>query len=517
MGFHRHLFTALLAVAVVLFAAPGTARACGGLFCAAATPTLQTSETILFEVPGDGTITVTVGIGYSGAPGDFSWIVPVSDTPTLAVTHPNFLSLLDAATQPRFLLPSAVCSDPIPCDDCESEGFDGGGGASSVDVQSLEPVGPYSPEVISSDDPGALTDWLADNGYGITDAMEPLIADYVTSGMKFLGLKLTPGQSTSRIAPLRMTYPGSNPTVPLRLTGVGALPDMQVAVLVAAGSRYQPGNWPGFAVDRANVRASALGSTNYEGLVTWRVDQRGGRAWATEMAGPSATVLTELNDLGLDDFDGMDEVEALVARHSNLTRFYTRISPWEMTTDPTFVSSALPQVSRTIDLSGRPEQEFCPDGMDWDTVVEVWSECSRRYCGRGDCAAIDGEWGALEGCACPDGTAAMPSWGSSCVPFDEDVLGGDPCAAAGADVCGESGSCVAFNGRPACVCAPGNAFIAGECQADFRRYQPERMLAPVANEIPSGCESGCEGADGARGAWLLLMAPLLGWRRRGTR
>lgn len=499
-------------ILALLLSAPVPALACGGLWCGSATPTLQTSETVLFEVPGDGTITVTVGISYSGAPEDFSWIVPVPDTPTLSVTHPNFLSLLDAATQTRLRLFSAICTDPYICGDCDSAGFGGGGGASSVNVQRLEPVGPYSPEIISSDDAGALTEWLEDKGYGVTARMEPLIADYVLSGMKFLGLRLTPGENPGAIAPLRMTYPGSIPTVPLRLTGVAAAADMRVSVLVAAGTRYQPGNWPGFAVDRANVRASAFGRTNYGPLVAWRIDQRGGRAWVKEMAGSSETVLDELSDLGFEDIDGFDEVQALVDDHRYLSRFNTVISPWEMTTDPTFVPSATPPVERWIDLSGRPDQEFCPVGTGWDREfsAEVFAECALTYCGRGDCAAVDFDSGTGTGCVCDRGAVAL---GGTCVPDDADILGGDPCGAAGAGVCGERGTCVPINGRAACACPAGEAFVGGECRDDFRRYSPERLLAPIQNEVPAGCDAGCAD-DGTNAAWLLLLAPAARWRRR---
>lgn len=510
---------AVLVAATLALALPvPDAAACGGLFCDNnAAPTLQTSETILFEVPGDGTITVTVGISYSGSPENFSWIIPVRETPDLSVTHPNFLSLLDAATMPRFRLPELVCSYPDICGACDGAGMPEGGGDSSVHVRDLPAVGPYDPEVISSEDPGALIDWLDDNGYGVTSAMEPLIAEYVTSNMKFLGLKLTPGETVGSIAPLRMTYAGTTPSVPLRLTAVGARPDMAVSVVVAAATRYQPGNWPGFAVDRNNVRASALGGTNYGALVAWRIDERGGRAWVTEMAGPSRSVIEELEELGVDDREGMDEIRDLVDSYPMVTRFATRISPWEMTTDPTFVPSANPSIDRWIDLSGRPAQEFCPEGHDWEwgMPAPAFGACARSYCGEGDCVAGDVEPSGLwpESCLCPEGTALVfGNLGSTCAPTDADVMGGDPCAV-NPNRCGERGACVPINGQAACVCPTGEAFLDGECTADFTRYEPARLLAPVENEIKAGCDAGCEGG-GVDGAWLILVAPLLGWRRR---
>ena len=500
-------------ILLLLALLPGAAAACGGLFCGGSL-TVQSGERILFEVPGDGTISVTVGIQYFGDPDEFSWVVPVSETPDLTVTHPGFLALLDAATQPVITYPDATCI-PGNCEACDGAGTEDSSGATSdVHVLDLEPVGPYEPEVISSDDAGALTDWLEANDYRVTSAMEPMIAEYVASGMKFLGLKLTPGTNPGNIAPLRMTYSGTVPTVPLRLTAVAADNDTPITVLVAGSGTYVAGNWPGFRVDPTNVRASTYsGATNYSALVRWRVNQRGGRAWVTEMAGPSRRVLDELEELNLDGQDGFDEVEELVGRHAYITRFFTHISPWEMTSDPTFVLGPNAELGRDIDLSGRATQDYCGTGYG-DPVL---AECSMTYCGPGDCVSwldpLDVEEGwniPSTGCACPDGWAATGgAAGATCARIDADSVGGDPCAS-NPQICGESGVCVGINGRAACVCSPGEAWVGGECRTGFTRYQPEQLLADIPADVRSDCSS-C--SSDASAAWLLLLLPM-GLRRR---
>ncbi len=98
---------ALVATGVVV--APTDADACGGFFCSNS-PVDQNAERILFEVhePPVG-VTAVVEIAYTGDPGDFSWIVPVPETPNLDVVPTSTLRLLDAATAPNIIPPPVTC------------------------------------------------------------------------------------------------------------------------------------------------------------------------------------------------------------------------------------------------------------------------------------------------------------------------------------------------------------------------------------------------------------------------
>ena len=251
---------------------PAEAEACGGFFCSNS-PVDQNAERILFEVhPPPVGVTAVVEIAYTGDPADFSWIVPVPETPTLEVVPTSTLRLLDAATAPNIIPPPTNCESG---DRFANEGFPPSAGVDAVaepdvTVEDLPVVGAFDPEVISSDDPGALVDWLNTNGYLITPAMEPFIAQYVEQGYKFLGLKLTPDAGVTDIAPIKFSCPnGEMPLVPIRLTGVSAEPEMGVLVFVAGEQRYAPQNFRNILVDSNQVQFDPrVGSSNYYPLVS---------------------------------------------------------------------------------------------------------------------------------------------------------------------------------------------------------------------------------------------------------
>lgn len=524
----------LLSVLVLLLPAP--ALACGGLFCSAAQPlpVQQDAERILFEIHPDDTISATVEIRYSGTPDAFAWVVPVPDTPGLGVVPQDALAALDSATAPVFTgqrttcheLPESGCNSAqgvaaamplgaLPAlaltgcpasygDDYGDYGYDTG-----IEVETLPQVGPYLSEVVSSDDPTLIFDWLINNDYLLTEAMRPKIEEYSTMGMKFLAMKLAAGFDATAITPIRMTYPGTAPMVPLVLTAVGAEPEMDVLVFIGHTRRWQAENFANFRVDPADLRVDPnTAQNNYRPLLSWLIDQRGGEAFATEFAGDAASALNgRFWDLGEVD-DWLAEVTTI----PYLTRMRTRISASEMTTDPRFEPSDGGTLPATLDLSSVPPIEVClnDDGL---------APCGQTYCGPGARCAPSDAFGP--GCACPEGTAARTVTSNDplvpdtvyCEDLDADLFADvaldlpDVCAS---EDCGE-GFCVGINGIPACVCDEGAAaFASGGCRFVDTTLGPEQLIAPVPGSVEA------EPPASAALLGLLLLLPLA-WVRRAAR
>src|SRR5262249_41076409 len=112
----RNIFRLFLPGLAVTFliASTSSASACGGFFCTTQ-PVLQSAERIVFAVnDDDGTITAVVGIAYSGAANQFSWVVPVPSEPKVDVAETESIDALSAATTPRFIIPSNPCPVPSP-------------------------------------------------------------------------------------------------------------------------------------------------------------------------------------------------------------------------------------------------------------------------------------------------------------------------------------------------------------------------------------------------------------------
>jgi MYXO-CTERM domain-containing protein len=501
---------------------PAAALACGGFFCQIV-PVEQNAERILFEVDPSGTTTVVVDIRYSGEPDAFSWVVPVPVTPALDVAPPSSLALLDGATGPMILAPPTKCTGGVGQ---ERALVGASGDDDDVNVEDLPQVGPFDPEVVSSDDPAALIDWLNENGYLITAEMEPLIASYVQQGLKFLAMKLAPDAGVGDITPIAMSYTAS-PMIPLSLTAVAAEPEMGVIVFVAASERWQSSNYMNLTLDPADVQANPVnGQTNYFPLISWLVDEAGGRAFVTQFADTQSVVSDNVAGvfLGADDEEeARTWVNAVLARRGYLTRLYTRVSAVEMTIDPQF--QAAPDstpVSRVIDLSDRPAVETC--GPDPAPVP-----CGSTYCGpEALCATTDA---GVDGCVCAEGSTgrvirepARPGGPLvetvTCQSHEIDMLASvtgsadgpvDPCLGMS---CGDFGTCTPVNGFATCACDEGYAAVprgdgTAVCAKTRRTFDASQLRWTTA-----GCSCDAAGHAGGSLAALTLVALVVGRRRR---
>ncbi len=497
--------TALLAVAAALAAfAPAAASACGGFFCSAQ-PVDQQAERILFVDHGDGTITSYVEIAYQGEPEGFAWVVPVPSVPELDTWYGRAFNGLDLATQPQFQVPWGCFAE------ADAGGAAGGappGARDDVDVLAQERVGPFDTVTIQSQDPRALVEWLRANGYRILPAMEPFVALYTAEGMKFLAMKLAPGEDTDSIEPIKMTYAGMAPAVPLRLTSVAAQLEMGVKIWILSDRRYGLVNGENLLIDDADLRFDPwTWTTNYVPLVARMVDDADGKAFVTELAGPTAELAQTVRDsfvpdrLGQEAIDARDALADVLASKPYITRLYARLSPAEMDYDPIFgaveggdVSNlhVVPQPEGMVDVCGPP--------------VETYDPCDFAACGQGGtCAAVEDEArGAVPACACTEGTLARAqndgaaragatvACGDARLNFtDADVMGGDPALAfpdaCAGDPCGAGNECVTLNGFQSCRCAPGKVAV-GLLDEMGRAYascaDPIVPVPPAALNVP---------------------------------
>ncbi len=345
------------ALAAVL-AGAGQTCACGGLF----SPDMlvdQNAERIIFVDNGDGTLTSIIQIDYLGSAEDFAWVLPVppslqaDDVLVLEDGRATF-NALELATDPVFIKPEAPS--------CFSLAMGGGAvageGVGAVDIYGSGSVGPYAFDIIGSDDPGVLFDWLGDNGYPVTPEIEPLIGVYIEGGMAFLAMRLLPGEAASSIEPVQVTFPAQNPMIPLQMAAVAAVPDTRILVWFFGAAPAAPVNYARAQVPDDRLIFYERGGNNYRALLSEQVDMAGGQAFVTEYAGPTRA------------FQFTDPLlQELAAGHPYLTRLSTVISPEEMTVDPAFLfDPAEPEVSQVHDLTYRGGDAW---EMDCVTVRQV--------------------------------------------------------------------------------------------------------------------------------------------------
>lgn len=317
------ILTASLAASLLL-AAGGSrrARACGGFFCdrpptTGALPIAQNAENVLFVLDtdpetGKGRVEAHIQILYTGTAAQFSWVVPVTATPTLDVGNDVLFDRLEPLTRPSYRLKWGTEGT------CQGLGGGGGGsilggcggsGSSAVRLKggvaggdTIQPpvvqvlfrgnVGPYDSAVVKSDDPGALKTWLTDNGYFVSDDAARIVDDYVAAHSSFVALRLRQGQDTSAIQPIILRLPAEEACLPLKLTAIAATPDVRINVWVLGSGRAVPINYTEIGLNFSKLDWFGSGK-NYNELLGQAADEAGGNAFAVEYAQPTLSVAAQ--------------------------------------------------------------------------------------------------------------------------------------------------------------------------------------------------------------------------------
>jgi hypothetical protein len=307
------IHNAVLAVAAVAALPARAALACGCLAMPnAATPVVQAGERILFA--HDGTdVVATIQIRYSGSADQFGWLLPLPSVPTLQIGTDELFTQLGAQTQPTYRLTTITmaCDGTTTSRTTSSGGFGCGSDFSVAasatprsgmqmttsdqsggEVVVRDSIGPYDYAVLKADDQTEMLTWLQDNRFFVPAATSSVVTPYIHPGAYFLALKLRAGQSVGDIVPVIVRYASDLPMVPLVLTQVGAVPDMNVTIWLLGDGRAIPRNYRHTVL---NDMGLYLNLESYESLVTRATREAPARhTFVTEYAGPSSVMAGKL-------------------------------------------------------------------------------------------------------------------------------------------------------------------------------------------------------------------------------
>lgn len=333
--FAGSLMTVLMGA--VMVAAPQPAEACGGFFCDGGPqpmPVDQTGEDILFVMDGDE-IEVHIRVEYDGEAENFAWLIPASSVPTdFNVGSQALIDAVKAATVPTYGITNTA--DDCSLDDAEgfgtgaddgaastgdpTEGSDSAGEGGGPVVLAQEQVGAYEITVIGEAEGGDLTaqqvfDWLEENEYQQDESALPIIEEYLAEDHNFIAIKLTGGADVDELHPIALKFDHANPCVPLRLTRIAAVDDMDVRTYFLSDNRVVPSTYKHVLVNALKIDWTSQAS-NYKEVITKAVDAEGadGRAFVTEYAGPSNVVQTFSilqEQWSADAFEGLDPTLAM--------------------------------------------------------------------------------------------------------------------------------------------------------------------------------------------------------------
>ena len=358
-------FIKTMVFGVAAFAAsalvPSVASACGGFFCNQAQPVNQAAEGIIFADNGDGTVTAVIQIQYQGPSKSFSWLLPISSVPKkdsdIGVASNLAFQRLQAATNPNYTLNTKVEGT------CRQDQFNGGGpastpsaagGASSLDlggkgvtVEASGVVGAFEWKVISLDkstvDPAdAAVTWLEANGYDVPRSAPKLLSPYLKEGLYLLALKLTKGADAGSIRPIVLTYAGTQPSIPIKLTAVAANDDMGVLTWVLGKSRSVPKNYLSLELNEARINWFNANS-NYNSVVTDAANDAGGQGFVTEFADATST----LDGTVWSTFDAQNWTQFKGSLYQSFSQFfqnaYNQYGAWDGFWDATRAAVTLPE------------------------------------------------------------------------------------------------------------------------------------------------------------------------------
>ena len=288
---------AMAAILGVTFA-PGAASACGGFFCSQ-TPIEQTGERVLFGVSRDGMVKAHIQIFYQGEAEKFAWVLPVPAEPqAIGVGTDQLFSQLDNTYRPTFSTQWTYQNDCYysgggwgdDADFAPSAGAGGAeeGGRQGVEVLQADAVGPYDYVVLKGTGEGgggeAMFKWLNDNGFDQDESAKSHIMTYAAENHVFVAIKLQQDAGVGDIAPLTMEYKMPAGCVPLRLTSIAAMDDMDVWVYMLGNHRAVPINYLHTEINEAKIDWINYGQ-NYDEVAREAVDIASGRAFLTEYAG----------------------------------------------------------------------------------------------------------------------------------------------------------------------------------------------------------------------------------------
>ncbi|MEM6954640.1 MAG: DUF2330 domain-containing protein, partial [Myxococcota bacterium] len=280
----------------------------------------------------DGTTTAVIEIQYAGPSENFAWMLPVQGRPEIAVSSTLAFDRLQSATAPSYRLttrtegacaPNGPVRQPDPCaGDDVSPGFQDAGAAElapsppDVTVVDSGSVGPYDFVIINvrpdAENVGAIaTDWLSENGYDVSEFGRDRLVPYLESGMNLLAFRLSKGQNTGAIRPVRLSFGEGLPSIPLRPTAAATVPNMGILVWVIGQARAIPANYRDLELNEARLDWFNTG-TSYTALVTAAANEAGGQAFVTEMAGDASP----MNGTIYDDVDQIEfeRLEAALTR-----------------------------------------------------------------------------------------------------------------------------------------------------------------------------------------------------------
>ena len=176
-----------------------------------------------------------LSIELLGSP-EAAWVVPVPALPEVEPASADWFETLADLTRPELRERIVYMSEIVVAEQV------GVGEVVDVDLLSREEVGIYDVSILSADEPGALPEWLHDNGYAFPEEGGPILDAYVEEGgWYFVAARVLPDESdqlAGDVHPLWFSFDTQQPIYPMRLTALLG-ESVEVLLYILADHRMQ--------------------------------------------------------------------------------------------------------------------------------------------------------------------------------------------------------------------------------------------------------------------------------------
>jgi hypothetical protein len=242
MAFRHWLAISAISLASL---APRAADACGGGVAPQDVSVRIAAQRSLISVRDAGTTDVVVQLSVPETATPYGVLIPVAAQPSLdpEPISSDELDTLDAATAPEITVYEGEdTGGGCGCGSAKAGDAAGGRPNQGVNVTSYVEIGPVTAVVLSGTSADAITTWLGDNGFVIPAEHQPVIDSYLTASPWFIAFKrndsVTDGSATT--VGVHYTLQGDHRAYALRMSRVGAAPELAITVFIAAEESSAP-------------------------------------------------------------------------------------------------------------------------------------------------------------------------------------------------------------------------------------------------------------------------------------
>ncbi|MET9619414.1 DUF2330 domain-containing protein [Streptomyces sp. NPDC006464] len=247
-GNHRILATLLALLALQLGSLVAPAYACG---CGAMIPDRTQRIGVDREtsaVRWDGrTEQIVMRFTVRGTAERAAWIMPVPGRADVTLGDGALFDVLDRITRPEhrerhYFWPRGD-DWPFAGGDTDGAAAAPPGAGADVGVVGRERLGPFDVARLTATDPQALSGWLKENGFELSDRLATELEPYVERKWEYVAVRLAPQERGTalhgRLDPLRISFASDRLVYPMRLSRLAQSPQ-SLGLYVLADHRMEP-------------------------------------------------------------------------------------------------------------------------------------------------------------------------------------------------------------------------------------------------------------------------------------